>query len=337
LTLSPYALVRPALFWLDPERAHRFALATLKLTGRLPGAQATGTAVELMGLAFSNRVGLAAGFDKNGEAVNGLGRLGFGFLEIGTVTPRPQPGQPRPRLFRVPRSQALINRLGFPSEGAKAVAGRLRQHRYTGIVGVNIGKNADTPLDRAVDDYVECLRTLHTVADYIAVNISSPNTAALIELHAPERLEPLLAAISSERDVLTRGATRRLPLLLKVSPDLDPPSLEEVAKASKAFALDGVIATNTTVRREGNIPDATSHPGGVSGRPLRSWALQTVATLRRLLGPGFPIIGVGGIDSPDAARAMRTAGADLIQLYTGLIYQGPGLVGRCVRALSSAS
>jgi dihydroorotate dehydrogenase len=262
-------------------------------------------------------------------------RLGFGFLEIGTVTPRPQPGQPRPRLFRVPQSHALINGLGFPSEGASVVAARLRQRRYTGIVGVNIGKNANTRLDRAVDDYVSCLRELHSVADYIAVNISSPNTAALRELHAPERLEPLLGALSGERDRLAGSGRQRLPLLLKVSPDLDPASLEEVAKVSRDAVIDGIIATNTTVRREENLSDANSHPGGVSGRPLQELALRTVATLRRLLGPDLPIIGVGGIDSPEAACCMRAAGADLIQLYTGLIYRGPRLVTRCVRALDS--
>ncbi len=332
---TSYALLRPALFRLDPERAHRIALAALKVTGHLPGPRRLAPAIELMGLAFANRVGLAAGFDKNGEAVNGLGRLGFGFLEIGTVTPRPQPGQPGPRLFRVPQSQALINRLGFPSEGAAVVADRLRGRRYGGIVGVNIGKNADTPLDRAVDDYISCLRALHSVADYVAVNISSPNTAALRELHAPERLGALLAALSSERDALARGATRRLPLLLKVSPDLDPTSLDGVANVARDTSLDGIIATNSTVRRKGNIPDASSHPGGVSGPPLHGFALDTVTRLRHRLGPGFPIIGVGGIDSPEAAHAMRSAGADLIQLYTGLIYHGPALIGRCIRALGT--
>jgi dihydroorotate dehydrogenase len=332
----PYALLRPAFFRLDPERAHRLALDVLRIRGRLPGSHSSGTALQLLGLTFPNRVGLAAGFDKNGEAVNGLGKLGFGFLEIGTVTPRPQPGQPRPRLFRVPKSQALINRLGFPSKGSNVVAARLRQRRYAGIVGVNISKNADTPLDRAVDDYISCLRTLHSVADYMALNISSPNTAALRELHAPERLEPLLEALASERDTLARGRPRPLPLLLKVSPDLDPASLAEVARVALDVPLDGIIATNTTVRRTENIPDVSSHPGGVSGRPLQVWALRTVATLRRLLGPAFPIIGVGGIDSPEAARAMHSAGADLIQLYTGLVYRGPALVARCIRALDSA-
>ncbi len=333
-----YPTIRPILFALDPEHAHRLVLDGLRTAGRLPGGIVRGTPVDLLGLRFPNRVGLAAGFDKNAEAVDGLGKLGFGFLEIGTVTPRPQPGQPRPRLFRLPQSHALINRLGFPSEGATIVAGRLRRRRYKGVVGINIGKNAWTPIERAVDDYISCLRCLHTVADYVAVNISSPNTAALRDLHEPERLEPLLTALLSERDTLVResGAARVLPLLLKVSPDLEPTSLESVARVALKAGLNGIIATNTTVRRDGTPEHARSQSGGLSGAPLHALSLATVADLRHFLGPTFPIIGVGGIDSPIAARAMRTAGADLIQLYTGLIYRGPSLVAKCVRALDPA-
>ncbi|MBV8804791.1 MAG: quinone-dependent dihydroorotate dehydrogenase, partial [Sinobacteraceae bacterium] len=247
----------------------------------------------------------------------------------------PQPGQARPRLFRLPHDNALINRLGFPSEGASVVAARLRRpRRYRGIVGVNIGKNADTPIERAVDDYVSCMRSLHMVADYMTVNISSPNTAALRDLHAPERLEPFLTALLSERDACLRGSTRLLPLLLKVSPDLEPTSLESLAAVARSVSLDGIIATNTTITRDGIDPEAAKQTGGLSGAPLHSLSLSSVASLRRLLGPAFPIVGVGGIDSPAAARAMREAGADLIQLYTGLIYRGPSLVARCVRALA---
>jgi dihydroorotate dehydrogenase len=325
--------IRPILFALDPERAHRLTLDALRVAGHLPGRRARGSPVDLLGLRFPNRVGLAAGFDKNAEAVEGLGRLGFGFLEVGTVTPRPQPGQPRPRLFRLPQSNALINRLGFPSEGASVVEARLRRRRFRGIVGVNIGKNADTPLDRAMDDYVSCLRSLHAVADYIAVNISSPNTAALRDLHEPGRLEPLLTALLTERDAVLRGGTRTLPLLLKVSPDLEPTSLESLATVARKVALDGIIATNTTIRRDGTPPDTPPQTGGLSGVPLQPLSLNTVAALRGLLGPTFPIVGVGGIDSPAAARSMRAAGADLIQIYTGLVYRGPSLVSRCARAL----
>jgi dihydroorotate dehydrogenase len=329
-----YPTIRPLLFALDPERSHRLALDALRAAGRLPGPRIRSTPVELMGLRFPNRVGLAAGFDKNAEAVDGLGKLGFGFLEVGTVTPNPQPGQSRPRLFRLPHNRALINRLGFPSEGTNAVAARLRRRRYRGIIGINIGKNASTPLDRAVDDYISCLRALHSFANYVAVNISSPNTAALRDLHEPHRLEPLLTALLTERDTLLRGSGRTLPLLLKISPDLEPTSLESLAAVSLKTSLDGIIATNTTIRREGATGPIRAETGGMSGVPLQSLSLHTVATLRGLLGPSFPIIGVGGIDSTQAARAMREAGADLVQLYTGLIYRGPSLVRKCVRALN---
>jgi dihydroorotate dehydrogenase len=329
-----YPTIRPILFAIDPERAHRLALDALRAAGRLPGGHTRNAPVDLLGLRFPNRVGLAAGFDKNAEAVDGLGKLGFGFLEIGTVTPHPQPGHPRPRLFRLPQNRALINRLGFPSEGTSVVASRLRRRRYRGIIGINIGKNASTPLDRAVDDYISCLRALHSFANYVAVNISSPNTAALRDLHEPHRLEPLLTALLTERDKLVRDSGRTLPLLLKVSPDLEQTSLESLAAVSRKTSLDGIIATNTTIRREGATGAIRAETGGMSGVPLQPMALRTVASLRRLLGPGFPIIGVGGIDSPSAARAMREAGADLIQLYTGLIYRGPSLVRKCVKALN---
>ncbi len=242
-----YSALKSALFALEPERAHQLALEALRTAGRFGAGRPLGTPVELMGLRFPNRVGLAAGFDKNG--VDGIGRLGFGFIEIGTVTPNAQSGQPRPRLFRLPAKGALVNRLGFPNDGARVVAQRLRRHRYRGIVGVNIGKNASTPIERAIDDYVSCLRTLHGVADYIAVNISSPNTSALRDLHESQRLEPLLEALLMERNQLLQGTTKRLPLLLKVSPDLDPLALKSVAESVRRCHLDGLIATNTTVNR----------------------------------------------------------------------------------------
>jgi dihydroorotate dehydrogenase len=328
-----YPTVRPWLFALDPERAHRFALEAARAAGHLPARRLPGSPVELMGLRFPNRVGLAAGFDKSAEAVDGLGRLGFGFIEVGTVTARPQGGQPRPRLFRHVNVSALINRLGFPNDGAVVVARRLRRRRYRGVLGVNIGKNAETPLDRAIDDYIACLRTLHGVADYIAVNISSPNTEALRDLHAAERLEPLLSGLVAERDALLRGRTRRLPLLLKVSPDLHAAALAEVARVALGVSLDGLIATNTTVQRVGMDEGSAARLGGLSGAPLHPLSLETVAALRRLLGPRVAIIGVGGVDSVAKALQMREAGADLIQVYTGLVYRGPMLVRQLVRAL----
>jgi dihydroorotate dehydrogenase len=330
-----YPAIRPALFAIDPERAHRLALEALKAWGRLPRRSLPGEPVELLGLRFPNRLGLAAGFDKNAEAVDGIGRLGFGFIEVGTVTPRPQRGQPPPRLQRLPAARALINRLGFPNDGAKAVAARLRRRRYRGIVGVNIGKSAATPLSQAEHDYVSCLEAVHDVCDYVAVNVSSPNTPALRELHARARLEPLLRTLLARRDAL-RAGRHALPILLKLSPDLDELALEEVAATVRDVGLDGVIATNTTVHRPGSSA-AAALQGGLSGAPLRERSLQVVATLRARLGPSLPIIGVGGVDSAAAARALRAAGADLVQVYTGLVFRGPSLVAECVAALSAAT
>ena len=330
-----YRAIRPALFAFDPERAHQLALNALRLAGhgrmRVPSAGS----IECLGLRFPNRVGLAAGFDKNAAAIDGLGTLGFGFIEVGTVTPRPQSGQPRPRLFRLPAAEALINRLGFPNDGAEKVAARLRHRKYRGVVGVNIGKNATTPIARAIDDYVSCLRTVRHVADYVVVNVSSPNTAGLRDLQARQHLEPLLSALLDERRRAQSERERSLPLLLKISPDLSSSELQDVIALLQRLPLDGVVATNTTLSREGLGAAASAHGGGLSGQPLQPLALRSVATLRASLGPAFPIIGVGGIDSPRAALAMREAGADLIQIYTGLIYRGPALVSRCVRALES--
>lgn len=328
-----YPVFSPFLFAVDPERSHRLAIEALKATGRLPLRRLPGAPVELMGLGFPNRLGLAAGFDKSAEAVDGLGLMGFGFIEVGTVTLRPQTGQIRPRVFRIPKSHALINRMGFPNDGAAVVAKRLGRRRYRGVVGVNIGKNADTPLDRAIDDYIGCLRAVHQVSDYVAVNISSPNTHALRELHASEKLEPLLTGLLAERDARVRTTNRHLPIVLKISPDLDIGTLEAVARVAKALPIDGIIATNTTVGRKGLPESAATEAGGLSGAPLHQVSVRTIATLRKTLGPAFPIIGAGGIDSPAKAAAMRAAGADLLQLYTGLVFKGPALVSCLIRVL----
>jgi dihydroorotate dehydrogenase len=329
-----YRHLRPALFALEPERAHRIALRAARLAGWLPTLRATGNPVELMGLRFPNRVGLAAGLDKNAAAVDGLGRLGFGFIEVGTVTPRPQPGRSRPRLFRIVAKEALINRMGFPNIGAQSVVARLQRRRYRGILGVNIGKNADTPLARAVDDYVDCLRMVGAVADYVAINISSPNTASLRDLQSAERLEPLLGALLSERDALVHGGRRPLPLLLKISPDLDAEGMRALAQVAQRLRIDGLIVTNTTLQWQRGPDFDVQGGGGLSGAPLHALALSAVCTMRTLLGPDIVIIGVGGVDSEQKALAMRRAGADLVQIYTGLIYQGPALVRRCAAALS---
>jgi dihydroorotate dehydrogenase len=351
-----YRLLRPLIFLAEPERAHGWGLAALRRlerleTGRLHQASAVapllanlrGAAadlppeppVELLGLRFPNRVGLAAGFDKNASCVDGLGSLGFGFLEVGTVTPRPQPGQPKPRVFRLPAAESLINRMGFPNEGAARVAERLLRRKYRGIVGVNIGKNADTPLERATDDYLACLDALHAVADYVAVNISSPNTAGLRDLQEAERLAPMLEALLERRATLEKSARRRVPLLIKIAPDLTEPALAAIIGLVQRSGIDGVIATNSTVSRQyvSGLEHA-SEPGGLSGAPLRHLSLHVVRQLRQRLGPGFPIIGVGGVNSPQAALEMRVAGADLVQLYTALVYEGPRIVTDLRRALA---
>jgi dihydroorotate dehydrogenase len=328
-----YKTLRPALFATDPELAHRLALRALALAKHVPQRHAAHAPVHLMGLAFPNRVGLAAGFDKNGEAVDGIARLGFGFIEVGTVTPRPQRGQPRPRVFRLPKSHALINRMGFPNEGVEAVVRRLKRIQFRGVLGVNIGKNADTPMSNAADDYARCLEKVHGVADYVAVNISSPNTQFLRELHAPDLLGPLLERLATLRHRLSEDRQARPPLLLKVSPDLELPSLRAVARLVVEAGWDGLIAVNTTVERPLELADVTSHVGGLSGRPLHAKALGAVSELRHAVGPAFPIVGVGGVESAATARALRSAGADLIQLYTGLIYEGPRLVKQCLSEL----
>jgi dihydroorotate dehydrogenase len=288
----------------------------------------------MLGLAFSNRIGLAAGFDKNGIAVDGWFSLGFGHVEIGTVTPKPQPGNPLPRVFRLPDHEGIINRMGFPNDGAERVAERLRSRRTSGVVGVNIGKNAVTPLDRAIDDYIFCLRKVFTVSDYVTVNVSSPNTAGLRSLQDVDQLVPLLSGVLEESRVLESRHSRRVPLLVKLSPDLSEAELRRSATAAASVPVAGIIATNTTVSRE----SVSGHPlagetGGLSGRPLFSKSCAAVRILRETVGPKMPIIGVGGVASASDARRLREAGADLVQLYTGMVYQGPRLVRELVEAL----
>ena len=364
-----YPLARAFLFRLDAERAHRLTLASLRAGQRLGMLRAArsapavaqqeqggeagrrlqreeqrgppgGTqprqwpqAVQLMGLSFTNRVGLAAGFDKDAVCVDALGALGFGFIEVGTLTPLPQSGNARPRVFRLPRARAVINRMGFPNGGVAAACERLARRSFPGVCGVNIGKNAATPLERAADDYTAALKAVYAVADYITINISSPNTQGLRTLQDGGQLRPLLAALLEERAALAAVSGRRVPLVVKLSPDLSAEELAVTAEVISGLHLDGVIATNTTLARTGvtGLPDA-DRPGGLSGAPLLERSLDAVAKLRTLLGPGIPIIGVGGIASAADARAMRAAGADLVQVYTGLIYRGPTLVRELVAA-----
>jgi dihydroorotate dehydrogenase len=332
-----YPAVRSLLFSLPPEAAHAITLGGLRVANRLGLLTADSTTrsepVSLMGLTFPNRLGIAAGLDKNATYIDELGALGVGFVEVGTVTPRPQSGNPRPRLFRLAADRALINRMGFPNEGVEAMCERLRRRRFRGICGVNIGKNADTPLTNAASDYVACFAAVQSVADYVAVNISSPNTAELRRLQQGDLLKSLLDTLLTARELI---GGRYVPILVKLTADLDDRELIDAANIACACGIDGLIATNTIVNRDGVRHARGVEAGGLSGVPLFGRALHAVRCLRAEVGPNFPIAGVGGIDSASAAIAMRAAGADLLQVYTGLIYRGPALVSEIVKSAANA-
>jgi len=289
-----------------------------------------------MGITFPNPVGLAAGLDKNGEYIDALGALGFGFLEIGTITPRPQPGNPRPRLFRLPRAGAVINRLGFNNQGVERLVENVRRSSWRGTLGINIGKNFDTPMEHALDDYVACLRKVYALASYVTVNISSPNTSGLRSLQGSDQLDPLLSGLSVEREKLAQQCGKRVPLVLKIAPDLDHEQIAAIASLTQKYGIDAIIATNTTIGRNGvsTLPNA-GEAGGLSGAPLKDRATEVVQELARELAGAIPIIGVGGIMNGTDAREKIAAGASLVQLYTGLVYQGPSLVTECMNALCS--
>lgn len=329
-------LARPLLRALDPEDAHRLAIKALKLAPRRrPPADDSRLAARAFGLNLPNPVGIAPGFDKHAEAPDALLGLGFGFVEIGTVTPRPQPGNPAPRLFRLPQAQALINRLGFNSRGVDAFVENLGRARSGSIVGVNIGRNADTPNERALEDYLACLRKVYARASFVTANVSSPNTKNLRELQRADELDGFLAALAAERDRLAGQHGKRVPLAVKISPDLDDAAIAAVADRVAARGIDAVIATNTTVSRHGveHLP-LGGEQGGLSGAPLRVRATEVVGKLRRALPAKVAIIGVGGVGSASDAREKLDAGASLVQLYTALVYRGPGLVGEIVRGLA---
>jgi dihydroorotate dehydrogenase len=337
-----YALARSLLFALDAEQAHQLTLGALRLGQRLGllsllAPEQPAQPVELMGLTFANRIGLAAGFDKNATCVDAMGELGFGFVEVGTLTPMGQPGKSRPRVFRLPKARAVINAMGFPNEGAPAAARRLRLRRYSGVCGVNIGKNAATPLEQAPVDYIAALQAVYEFADYVTINISSPNTQGLRQLQQGEQLRPLLQALLESREQLAQRVGWRVPLVVKLSPDLSADDLAATAGVIRELQLDGVIATNTTLDRAAvaGLRHA-ERPGGLSGEPLRERSAGVVRQLRALLGPQLPLIGVGGISSAADAAALFAAGADLVQVYTGLIYRGPGLVRELVAADAAA-
>src|SRR5690554_2335589 len=334
-----YALARDLLFRLSPETAHELSIDLLGAGGRLglnrllckkPAA----LPVKIMGLEFANPVGLAAGLDKNGDAIDGLGQLGFGFIEIGTVTPRPQPGNPRPRLFRLPQAQAIINRMGFNNKGVDHLVAQVRKARYRGVLGINIGKNFDTPLERANEDYLIGMRKVYALADYIVINVSSPNTAGLRDLQHGDLLADLLAALKQEQQRLAQQHGRYVPLVIKIAPDMSEQELDQVAEQLLAHGIDGVAATNTTLSRAG--VQGLRHGdqgGGLSGRPLQQRATDVVHHLHRRLQGRIPIIGIGGIVDAASALEKLQAGASLVQLYSGLVYRGPTLLDEVLTAL----
>ena len=342
MSLLPYALARPFLFSLDAELAHDLTLQALARTQGTPLAWTYSAAlvsdpVEVAGLRFPNRVGLAAGLDKNARCIDALGDMGFGFVEAGTVTPLAQPGNPKPRMFRLPEARALINRLGFNNEGLEAFVANVRRSRFRSsgrILGLNIGKNAGTPITRAADDYLACLAGVYPHADYVTVNISSPNTSNLRELQSDDALDGLLAALAERRAELQAEHNRRVPLFIKIAPDLDARQITLIAKALVRHAMDGVVATNTTLAREAvRGMQHAQETGGLSGAPVRESSNQVIRQLRASLGKTYPIIGVGGVMSAQDALGKIDAGASLVQIYTGLVYQGPDLIRQAATAI----
>ncbi len=335
----PYALIRPLLFRLDAERAHGLTLALLDRAARLglPRVrQAVSAPVRVMGIDFPNPVGLAAGLDKDAAHIDALARLGFGFIEVGTVTPRPQPGNPRPRMFRIPQARAVINRMGFNNLGVDRLVRNVEAAGYRGVLGINIGKNFDTPIERAAGDYLACMRKVYRLASYLTINISSPNTRNLRQLQQPDALDALLTAVKTEQARLADEHGRYVPVALKIAPDLEPDQVAAIATQLLDHRLDAVIATNTTLSRDGveGLPHA-EEAGGLSGAPVAARSTAVVKQLAGHLGGAVPIIGVGGILSGAEAAAKVAAGASLVQLYTGLVYRGPALIYECIEAIDA--
>ena len=345
MALIPYFVPKSVLFNLDPEAAHDLTIGALARLQNTPLAclwaeSRVQDPVTLAGVTFPNRVGMAAGLDKNGRVIDGLGAMGFGFVEVGTVTPKAQPGNPKPRMFRLPEARALINRLGFNNEGLDSFLANVKQARFRqngGVLGLNIGKNAVTPIENAVDDYLIGLAGVYPHADYITVNISSPNTKNLRALQSDEALDDLLGRLQERRQQLIAQHGRTVPMFVKIAPDLDETQVGVIAATLQKNGIDGVIATNTTISREAvKGMKHAEETGGLSGAPVLEASNQVIRQLRAALGPRYPIIGVGGVMSAADARAKRDAGADLVQIYTGLIYEGPQLVRECAEALKRA-
>ena len=337
--MNLYPLLRPALFSLSPEQAHQVTLKLLKFSHKtglsfLSKAKSGHKPLTVMGLDFKNPVGLAAGMDKNGDYIDALSALGFGFLEIGTVTPRPQPGNPKPRLFRLPEHEAIINRMGFNNAGVDHLLQQVKQAQFNGILGINIGKNFDTPIENAIDDYVIGLRKSYTAASYITVNISSPNTKNLRQLQQGEEIKNLLSHLKEEQLKLQQQHQKYTPLVLKIAPDLSDDEIIHIARLLTEFAIDGVIACNTTLSRtavEGHIH--ADEAGGLSGAPVKSLSTQVVEKLAAELKGKIPIIAVGGILNGQDAQDKLNAGASLVQIYSGLIYRGPQLIEDILRVI----
>ncbi len=339
--MNLYQLLRPLLFKLDPEIAHNLTIRNLPILHRLgllkvflPSVPALPKRV--MGLDFPNPVGLAAGLDKDGEAIDALADFGFGFLEIGAVTPRPQPGNPKPRLFRLPPAQAIINRMGFNNHGVDNLLINLQKTAFKGILGVNLGKNLDTPIEKAADDYLICLEKLYGKVSFVTINISSPNTKNLRALQGGDELDALLKAIKQRQTELSQRHGKFMPVAIKISPDLDAQQIAEMAGLFRKHHIDALIATNTTLARDGvdQLPHG-NETGGLSGLPVREKSTRVISAFHAALAGEVPIIGAGGILSGADAEAKIKAGADLVQFYTGLIYCGPGLIKECVEALGA--
>ena len=349
MSLFPYALARPFLFGLDPETAHELTMASLARTQGTPLSAAycsskVSDPIELAGLKFPNRVGLAAGLDKNARCIDGLTAMGFGFVEVGTVTPKAQPGNPKPRMFRLPEANALINRLGFNNDGLDAFLANVQKSKLRKqgaknalLLGLNIGKNAATPIENAVDDYLICLNGVYPHADYVTVNISSPNTKNLRALQSDEALDALLGRIADRRETLAAQHGKRVPIFIKIAPDLDDAQIDVIAATLKRHAMDGVVATNTTLSRDAvkGLRHA-EETGGLSGAPVLEASNRVIRQLRAALGKGFPIIGVGGVMSGLDAVSKIKAGADVVQIYTGLIYKGPALVAEAANSIKNS-
>ncbi|NQZ08593.1 MAG: quinone-dependent dihydroorotate dehydrogenase [Algicola sp.] len=334
-----YSLIRNVMFKLDAELTHDLTINNLSRFSNTPvdmlwRQKQLLKPVEVFGLTFPNAVGLAAGLDKNGACIDAFAAMGFGFIEVGTVTPKPQVGNPKPRLFRLPEANGIINRMGFNNHGVDKLVENVKRARFDGILGINIGKNKDTPNERGKDDYIECMRKVYRHATYITVNISSPNTPGLRELQYGDALDDLLGSLKSEQQDLGAKYHKRVPLLVKIAPDLDLIEIKKIAGSLIKNQIEGVIACNTTLDR--TVVEGLKHAGeagGLSGRPVQKPSLEVIEKLSEVLSGKLPIIGVGGIDSAQSAKDKLAAGASLVQIYTGFIYQGPGLIKKIVSGL----